>query len=109
MSKCKRITFEEREKIEMLLKKGFGMYSTATAIQRPNSTVTYEIRNNGGRHGYDAVKAQQRADTASERGSETLKLRGGNRKSIKESFEQRINNLEMQLEIILQTIKEIKR
>jgi transposase, IS30 family len=60
-SKKKHLTYEERIKIETLLKRGDTYKVIATALARSTSAIGYEVKGNGGRIVYSAKKAEARA------------------------------------------------
>lgn len=106
----KEISYEERLEIKKYIKKSFSVVSIARLINRPASSVKNEISRNGGRNYYSAELAQKRADTLKKvRYQKTIDLFS---KEIIESddeilkLKERIENLEFQMEIILDFIKE---
>ena len=63
-----RLVFEERCRIEAMLRVGLGVRAIAAALGRPASTVSRELaRNSGYRGRYTASNAQSRADMRSRR------------------------------------------
>lgn len=103
----KPLTFHERQLIEKHLKRGHSISETARRISRSKTGVTYEVRRAGGIDKYNAINAQEIVDTNIILKSQKLKfLNQGNQVSFK--MKQRIENLEMQVEILLDTIKELK-
>ncbi|MGN2638939.1 IS30 family transposase [Nocardia takedensis] len=52
----------EREAISRGISAGRSLRSIAAELERPVSTVSREVRRNGGREGYRATSAQERAD-----------------------------------------------
>jgi IS30 family transposase len=72
--KCERVldrqghlSLEERETIRVGLVTGQSMRAIAAELGRVPSTVSREIKRNGGREAYRAVKAQRRADREAHR------------------------------------------
>ena len=59
MSKGTRITFEERQKIEKLLKEGLSGRAISLSIGRSHHAVKNDITLNGGRSTYNAERAQK--------------------------------------------------
>ena len=55
------LSLAEREEISRGLVAGFSLRSIAERLMRSPSTVSREIKHNGGRRGYRAVKADKRA------------------------------------------------
>lgn len=64
------LTFEEREIISRELALGKTLNAIAKSIQRGASTISDEVRNNGGRDNYRAVAAQQRYESTKNRPKE---------------------------------------
>lgn len=64
---CKRLTFEEREKIEKLLKEGLSCSHISRIIGRGKNVVVAEVRRAGGRETYTAKKGQERANESKRR------------------------------------------
>jgi len=99
-------TYEERKQIESLLKMGVVLKGIARAMGTNYSVIQREISLNGNRSNYSADEAQKRADE-----KEALRKKGiytplpPPRKNI---LSQRIDNLEMQLEIIIDQIKDLQ-
>lgn len=58
--------FEEREKIEILLKKNYSMYEVAQTLNRSRTGIRQEIAKNGGPLFYSAAEAQKRRDRIKE-------------------------------------------
>ncbi len=127
------ISFQERIKIEDLLKRNYSVRLLATVVGRPQSTINNEIKRNGGRAKYNCKDAQKRFETVyqerKENVSHTLikKYREKMGIQIEEEQEQeeeqeevkldqkidqqlaqRISNLEMQIEILFETIRGLK-
>lgn len=101
------ITYEERVQIEKLLKKGLSCGKIAIEIGRSKNGVVAEVRERGGRDNYTAKQAQAIADEKNREKKEKLhKLNVGNKRTF--FMKQRIENLEMQVEILYETLKELK-
>ena len=60
MSNYQRLGFHERSEIGARVSRGESMRSIATALGREPSTISRELRRNGGRQGYRAHRAEQR-------------------------------------------------
>ena len=101
----KMLTFDERQLIEKYIKKGFSCGETAKTIGRSKNAVVTEVRRGGGEH-YSAKIGQNLSDKI--QGEKYRKLSERN-KSNKVTFKmkQRIENLEMQVEILFETIRGI--
>jgi len=100
------LSFRERKEIEKGLKLGKSCCCIGLEIRRSKNCIVTEVRNNGGKGEYSAVQAQDRAYALRQEKYERLAERN---KTVKPSFEmkKRIENLEMQVEILYDTIKEI--
>lgn len=95
-NKRKFLSFEERQNIEELLKNHKSLNAISRIIKRSASTVIREVARNGGRYCYKAEKAQgfYQKDINLKKFDELIK---------------RIENLEMQIEIVTDTIKKIRK
>ena len=60
--KNRRITFEERKKIEMYLRQGYSQGEISRKLPRPQPSVYFEINNNSFNGVYKAEKAQELYD-----------------------------------------------
>lgn len=110
-----RLTSVERHIIARLLAEGKSCSEVGVFIGRGKNTVVKEIRRNGGKEKYDAEEAQKESDLRDKKGKESKK------KKLRElartdsyfnpylSLHQRIEALEMQIEILTDTIKEIMK
>lgn len=58
-----KLSFEERQDIERYIKQGLSGGNIAHILARSRNGINTEIRNNGGREGYDAEKAQRRSES----------------------------------------------
>lgn len=93
-NKKKYITFEERKTIEKLLEEKKSVAHITQFLNRPRSTISYEINKRGDKNSYCAEESQNNSYK---------------RSSKKFDFKKRIENLEMQVEILSDTIKEIRK
>lgn len=101
----KAFTFEERKKIEWHIKRGKSCGETAQLIGRSKNGVVTEVRRGGGKE-YSAKTGQGIADKNMEEKYRKLSQRNkGNDVSFR--MKQRIENLEMQVEILHDAIKEL--
>lgn len=94
----------ERKIIEQMLQNNCTHNAIANVLKRSQAALSREIKKNGGRSGYNAETAQARAD--SRRGKADKKRY--NLKTVEASLLSRVGILEMQLEIILDQLKELK-
>ena len=102
--KSDSLTIKERELIESLLKENLTGSEIARKLNRSKNTINSEIRRNGGRLNYSGEKAQIKSDLI--RGSVLEKQRSTN--NIVLDSKDKIEALEMQVQILLETIQEMK-
>ena len=101
----KPFTFEERKKIERYIKMGKSCGETAVLIGRSKNGVVTEVRRGGGKF-YSAKVGQSIVDKNTEEKYRKLSERNkGNKVSF--FMKHRIENLEMQVEILHDAIKEL--
>ena len=109
MFKNKPFTYEERKQIQKHIYKGLSCCQIAKLIGRSKNGVVTEVRKGGGRF-YNAREAQKRCDAVNKERYERLsklskeKLSGTTHKP---NQEKRIENLEMQIEILHDCVKEL--
>ena len=106
------LTFKERELIEKYSKEGKSGGEIARLLNRGRTTINREIRLNG-YEDYTAKKAQERHETVKKEGKERVsqKLKGTHTPHTYTTMRknrQRIDELEMQIDILCETIKELK-
>ncbi len=101
------LTFEERQLIEKYLKEGKTYVDISILIGRSVNSVATEVRRTGD-FPYNAEKAQQKAIERKKEQYEKIrtKIKGTNYLS---TLTKRVNNLEMQIEIILDTLKKLMK
>lgn len=100
----KRLTFEEREIIEKLIKNNISACGIARAINRSKNSVITEIRRNGGRDEYRAQSSQEKYYINMSKKHKILSdFNKG--KSPMNTLLSRVDSLEMQVEILFETIK----
>ncbi len=99
----KRITDEERHLLEKYIKQGFSQYRIAKILGRHKSSIANELKRGGGRN-YTA----ERAIKASAENREKQKAILIKFLSTKQTLIKRVENLEMQLQILLDFIKGMK-
>lgn len=103
----KKLDYAERIQIQELLAKGFSCGHITTKLGRAKNTIVTEVRNNGGRQGYDATLAQA---NVSKRWAEANKVRSEKNKAAgcgSFQYKQSIENMEMQLDILCDVVKEL--
>ena len=100
----------ERKFIKAYLDKGYSLSLIATELGRGKNSIVHEVRRNGGRDAYDPVKAQESATQRKiERDLKCSKSSIGKETNPYVKLRERIENLEMQLEIISETLKVLNR
>lgn len=102
----KTLTFDERKKIEEGLSSGLSGSKIARSLGRSVNAISYDVRINGGRLSYTAAKAQEssvkRLLEKYQRVSDTATTQ-----KTQYYMKQRLENLEMQVEILHEAIKEL--
>ena len=103
----KPLNYNERLEIEKHLRAGKSCSQIALLIGRSKNAVVTEVRRGGGKL-YDAANAQINADKRMSSKYEKLSIRNkGNKVTFK--MKKRIENLEMQIEILHECIKELMK
>jgi IS30 family transposase len=104
------LTYAERKTIYHWIQKGESLREIARIINRGGNTVVREVRVNGGRYEYNPLEAQQTYKEniikTNIKRSETVKEKSLSNPYM--SLCNRIENLEMQLEIVANVLKELK-
>ena len=103
---CKPLTFQEREMIEKYLKENKACNEIARILNRSGNCISTETRICG-RSNYNAVEAQKRRDDIVKKRAHDLSIRNSGKKNYM-NIKQRIDNLEMQIEILFETIKQLR-
>lgn len=101
------LTFEERQQIESLWKQGLSGCEISRRINRSSNCVSTEIRIHSVDGKYSAKQSQNQADIAKEKRYQELSERNKKIYTEPSNYKQRIENLEMQIEILHDTIQEI--
>ena len=101
------ITYEERVEIQKHLDAGKKREEIAILIKRSTNGVNAEIRRNGGPKEYNAIKAQARSENKREASYRNLSQ--FNEKQKENTLTKRVQNLEMQIEILHDCVKELMR
>jgi IS30 family transposase len=99
----KLLTFEERKLLEKYAKTKMSCIEISKIIGRSKNCVTVEYRIAGGRQTYDAQKAHENANEKRELKYKRLSERNRGRVFSKNHL--RLASLEMQIEILHDTIK----
>lgn len=104
----KPLTLEERKQIEALFKTDLSCSRISKKIGRGKNTVVNEARKAGGRELYRAESAHNLSLLSVQEGYEKLRARNESNK-VTFKFKQRIEHLEMQIEILHETLKELMK
>ncbi|SRR5258708_1294169 len=107
----KRLTLQEREKIQTGLNNCLNYYQLAEFVGRSRSTINYEVVLNGGRSNYNAIEAQNRSLNQTRRGVYKIPDETNNQRFLDDpaKIQQQIDSVKMQMQILSETIKEMKR
>ena len=117
MGYCKVLTMKERKQMEELSKKGVRNKEIAVLISRPVNTVRNEFQKHGSRKNYSAIKAQEWADSAPKRRSDSLKNWHKQfnsrqpdiiRKAKRACVQEKLVLLEQKIEIIMRILQEFQ-
>ena len=108
-AKLNRLTYEERQKIETLIKTPVSLTVLASMIGRSKNCVVLEVRRNGGRSEYTAKKGQASADARVDQRKQVLIKNNTGKigKNPRSHFIHRMRSIEMQVQIISETLKEL--
>lgn len=109
-NKYQPLCLMERKIIGKMIKKGWSLSYIAQFLGRGKNSVVHEVRRNGGRDAYEPVKAQELAmQRKVERDIKCSKSSTGKEANPYVKLRERIENLEMQLEIVSETLKVLNR
>lgn len=105
------LSLEERKQIEEFFKQDLSIAEISRRIRRSKNIVSREMKRAGGRDNYSAEQAH--LDAFTRKGNifeklNTIKQTLETNENHNQNFIDRIENLEMQIDIILETLREIK-
>jgi IS30 family transposase len=100
-ARSNRYNLEDRKIIEQMLKNGCTHNAIAVFLGRAQPALSREIKKNGGNEAYNAEEAQKRM--------ESLLVQTPKEKKTLPQVNRRIDILEMQIEILMDKIKELSR
>jgi IS30 family transposase len=100
------LVLAERQELERLLKSGLSYRKITEEMQRSREMLMREVQRNGGAEAYNAVKAQELANSVRQKKLSNLNPWGRKDKNSRTALE-RIAMLEMQIEILHDTIKDL--
>ncbi len=106
--KHKPLSIDERKIIEKYKTTNLSCLEISKIIKRGKNSVVMEYRRNGGREDYTAKKAHENAAIRQKQKNENLsKVNKANSTMSFGKMKERIENLEMQVEILHNTIKRL--
>lgn len=106
-NKYKKITINELKQLQELWNEGLSYRRIAERMQRSKNCILRVIHRGGGMYGYSWEKAVESYKKSKSKGPHTIKGSHGS-KTVTSSIEDRIFSLEMQMEIISETLNLIK-
>jgi IS30 family transposase len=105
-----KLTLEDRIKIAEFIKLGYSIYGMSPFIKSTKSTISRDIRANGGREKYDPYKAQELTTRLLKEGYKKANQTRMNKPKLivdKRILAKKIESLEFQVEILTETIRDI--
>lgn len=102
------LIYKERLQIWELLKSGHSCGDIAKVLFRGKNTVVFEVRRNGGKDAYDPIEAHNKAQQRKLDRYESLKTNYEPDTHPMTRIKNKIEALEMQVEILLDLIKGMK-
>lgn len=103
------LCLKERKTIQRLIEQRWSLSNIATHLGRGKTTIIVEVKKNQGRENYNAKKAHERAMDNVIKKNERLSQLSKNRGTYQGlSLTSRIENLEMQIEILTDSIREVQ-
>lgn len=106
----KRLGFEDRQLIELGIREGWETRRIAEQLGRWSPGINSEIKKNGGREAYTAVLGQARYEQATKEGAKRAskeRLKKMESPAYRHTT-QRIDALEMQIEILFEKLREVE-
>lgn len=107
-----RYTIEDRKKIEEYLKKGyrFALISRLMGRGHSGNGIRTEVEKFGSHFNYNAEEAQKSYEDRIKKGTlkkQQIECKTQSTMQLNPEIEERIHNIEMQIEILSETIKEL--
>lgn len=99
----KRLTLEERQHLEALLKGGWGIWPAAKKMGRPGTTIQNEVTINGGRNNYSAASAHANMYKKRSRRAARTPV------PLERGLEERLKTLEFAFQSLFEIVKELKQ
>ncbi len=109
MNRKEFLRFEERQKIEEMIKNFYTYSAIARELKRSDMAIGMEVKKNGGKIKYNAQMAQKNSES---RRKEGYKKSGAKRSKQKEeikSTSERIKFIEMQIDILCDQVRELMK
>ncbi len=106
MGRVRHITMDERIHIEQGIREKKSLPAIAKELERANSTILYEVTKNGGKENYTAEKANAKCIECIERVKRKFTEMAKRRMDLTNALP-RIQALEMQVQILSDTLKEL--
>lgn len=99
------LSLEEKIQIKNGLTKGTTFVEIGKALGRHHSSISYQIAANGGRNNYDPYEAEEKLKKSR---TERAKKAAQGRIVCESKLSKRVKNIEMQLEILANQIRQLK-
>ena len=104
------LVLEERKEIESLLRNSEALTQVALKLKRTRATIYKEVNRNGGRDKYNAIEAQRLYDQRKDVIIAKMNYQKSGIVNIhRKKIESDIHSLGMQMEIVLDFMKDIKK
>ncbi len=100
------LSLEQRQKIQEFIKTPMTFVEMSPLIGKSKSTIAAEVKSNGGRLHYNAHEAQARADKKKSNSTST-EMPIESQSNLEKSLDSRVKSLEMQVQILSETLKEL--
>ncbi len=101
------LTYEERKKIEILIKSGLSCGKIAQVINRSKNAIVVEVRRNG-KDEYNAKQAQKDADLRNDNKIRKVSSFNTGKKHPASNLKTRIESLEMQVQILHKALNQLR-
>jgi IS30 family transposase len=103
------LTLEERKEIKKRLLRGYSCSVISKILERGKNSVVVEVRRNGGKDKYDPNKAHEDyLERKVQRDLKVSKLNKNNQFNPYHHLKEKVENLEMQVEILYDEIQRIR-
>lgn len=104
----KHLTLEEREKIEILISKGYSVHKIARLTNRSHTSLLKEIKRNGGREKYNAIEANKRVIEVKKANWEKLINMSKALSNNTVTLHNKISALEIQISFLFEEIEQLR-